>query len=60
MALALVAQDRVPLARIARTYGSGVYAIYYHGDHPAYAAVSGTETPIYVGKADPKSADART
>lgn len=60
VALALVAQDRVPLARIARTYGSGVYAIYYHGDHPAYAAVSGTETPIYVGKADPKSADART
>ncbi len=60
VALALVAQDKVPLARIARTYGSGVYAIYYHGDHPAYAAVSGTETPIYVGKADPKSADART
>ena len=60
VALALVAQDRVPLARIARTYGSGVYAIYYHGDHPAYATVSNTETPIYVGKADPKSADART
>jgi hypothetical protein len=60
VALALVAQDKVPLARIARTYGSGVYAIYYHGDHPAYAVVSGTETPIYVGKADPKSADART
>jgi len=35
VALALVAQDKVPLARIARTYGSGVYAIYYHGDHPA-------------------------
>ena len=60
VALALVAQDRVPMDRIARTYGSGVYAIYYHGDHPAYSAVSGTETPIYVGKADPKQADART
>ncbi|WP_211961392.1 Eco29kI family restriction endonuclease [Cupriavidus plantarum] len=60
VALALIAQDKVPLARIARTYGSGVYAIYYRGDHPAYAAVSGSETPIYVGKADPKSADART
>jgi len=60
VALALVAQDKVPLARIARTYGSGVYAIYYQGDHPAYAAVSRTETPIYVGKADPKNADART
>lgn len=60
VALALIAQDKVPMARIARTYGSGVYAIYYQGDHPAYAAVSRTETPIYVGKADPKSADART
>ncbi len=60
VALALVAQDKVPLARIARTYGSGVYAIYYRGNHPAYAAVSGTETPIYVGKADPERADART
>ena len=36
-----------------KTYGSGVYAIYYHGDsHPAYSPISGTETPIYVGKAD--------
>lgn len=60
IALALIAQEKVPLARIARTYGSGVYAIYYHGDHPAYAPVSGMETPMYVGKADPKSADART
>ena len=60
VALALIAQDRVPMDRIARTYGSGVYAIYYQGDHPAYASVSGTETPIYVGKADPKQADART
>ena len=53
VALALLAQDRIPIARIARTYGSGVYALYYQGDHPAYAAVSRTETPIYVGKADP-------
>lgn len=60
VALALIAQDRVPMDRIARTYGSGVYAIYYTGAHPAYAPVSGTETPIYVGKADPKRADART
>lgn len=60
VALALISQDRIPLGRIARTYGSGVYAIYYHGDHPAYAPVSGTETPLYVGKADPKNNDART
>jgi hypothetical protein len=37
-----------------------VYAIYYQGDHPAYACASRTETPIYVGKADPKVPDART
>lgn len=60
VALALIAQDKVPMDRIARTYGSGVYAIYYSGSHPAYGAVSGSETPIYVGKADPKQADART
>jgi Eco29kI restriction endonuclease len=41
-------------------YGSGVYAIYYRGDHPLYAAISGTETPIYVGKADPAADDAST
>lgn len=60
VALALIAQNRVPLGKIARTYGSGVYALYYSGDHPAYAAVSGTETPIYVGKADPQTPNART
>jgi hypothetical protein len=60
VALALMAQERVPIERIARTYGSGVYAIYYKGDHPAYSFVSCTETPIYVGKADPKQMDART
>ncbi|WP_260292392.1 Eco29kI family restriction endonuclease [Sedimenticola hydrogenitrophicus] len=60
VALALIAQDRVPLGRLAKTYGSGVYAIYYHGDHPLYGPVSGTETPIYVGKADPENPTART
>lgn len=59
VALALIAQDKVPLDRIAKTYGSGVYGIYYHGDHPTYAPLAGTETPIYVGKADPKQPDAR-
>ncbi len=60
VALALIAQDRVPLGRVPRIYGSGVYAVYYRGDHPLYAKVSGTETPIYVGKADPQSPNART
>ncbi len=56
--LALLAQDRVPLERIGKTYGSGIYAIYYDGKHPLYAPVVGTETPVYVGKADPKAVDA--
>lgn len=35
--------------------GSGIYAIYYHGEgEPAYSPISGAETPIYIGKADPK------
>jgi hypothetical protein len=54
VALALVAQDRKKLGGLARFYGSGVYAIYYTGSHPLYEPISGTETPIYVGKADPK------
>ena len=32
VSLALVAQQRYPLADIGRFYGSGVYAIYYKGD----------------------------
>lgn len=60
VALALLAQEKVPLGRIARAYGSGVYAIYYSGDHPAYAPVSDSETPLYVGKADPKNPNALT
>jgi hypothetical protein len=51
--LALLAQDRAPLLELRPTYGSGVYAIYYVGGHPAYAEIAQTETPIYVGKADP-------
>ena len=53
VALALISQDRRPLGDLPKFYGSGVYAIYYTGDHDLYAPISGTETPIYVGKADP-------
>lgn len=59
VSLALVAQARHPLSDIPRTYGSGVYAIYYRGDYPLYAPISGTETPIYVGQAAPASNHAR-
>lgn len=58
--MTMIAQDRKPLATIERFYGSGVYAIYYHGDFPAYAAISSREHPIYVGKADPASAASKT
>ncbi|MCQ0990558.1 Eco29kI family restriction endonuclease [Jiella marina] len=54
VALALVAQDRKPLKDLGKFYGSGVYAIYYTGTESLYAPIAGTETPIYVGKADPQ------
>lgn len=42
-------------------YGSGVYAVYYHGgSEAAYQPISKTETPIYVGKADPIDSEAET
>ncbi len=53
VAAALIAQPRVPMELLQPAYGAGVYAIYYNGDHPAYSVISGSETPIYVGKADP-------
>lgn len=60
VALALVAQPRSPLASVPKTYGSGIYAIYYNGRFDAYAPISGTETPIYVGTASPSIPNART
>lgn len=56
----MLAQDRVPLGTLGRFHGSGVYALYYKGDFPAYVPIRGTDTPIYVGKADPATRDART
>jgi len=52
-------QPRIPLAAIQRFHGSGVYALYYKGAFAPYAPVSGTETPVYVGKADPAEDTAR-
>jgi hypothetical protein len=60
VSLALVAQQRHPLSAIPRTYGSGVYAIYYTGDFAAYRPISKSETPIYVGQAAPVISNART
>jgi hypothetical protein len=58
--IALVAQDRHPIDAVPRFYGSGVYALYYAGSFQPYAPIVGTETPIYVGKADPEDANAKT
>jgi len=54
----MLEQPRHPMTDIGRFYGSGVYAIYYNGDFPAYAAIRGSERPIYIGKADPANPDA--
>lgn len=60
VSLALVAQPRQPMSEIPRFYGSGVYAIYYNGEHSLYAPLSKSETPIYVGQAAPTVSNART
>jgi hypothetical protein len=58
--ITMIAQTRKPLANVERFYGSGVYAIYYNGDFPAYAPISKREHPIYVGKADPSDPASKT
>ena len=58
VAEALLAQDVQPLPP-SRFIGAGVYALYYIGDFPAYAALADVNKndqflcPIYVGKAVP-------
>lgn len=60
IALALVAQPRVALSAVQPFYGAGVYAIYYRGPFAQYAAIAGSETPIYIGQAAPAAQNART
>ncbi len=60
VAITMVAQQRKPLAKIERFYGSGVYARYYNGDFPAYVGIANREHPIYVGKADPTNPASKT
>ena len=61
-AIALLGQDRTALDSLADTkfYGSGIYAIYYHGEFPQYSPIVQTENPIYVGVASPKLSVAKT
>lgn len=60
IARTLLEQPRTRLTELRRFYGSGVYAIYYDGDFPAYKRVSGKDWPLYVGKADPAVPEATT
>lgn len=60
VALALLAQARVPLGAVNRFYGAGIYALYYTGNFSFYKPLSKKEHPIYVGKADPKDTNAAT
>jgi hypothetical protein len=59
VALTTIAQQRHPLVSLQPFYGAGVYALYYNGPFDAYSLLSGTEQPIYVGKADPKDVAAK-
>jgi len=54
VSLALIAQDRQSLEHLTKFYGAGIYALYYTGNSVVYSAISGSETPIYIGKASPK------
>lgn len=56
----MLEQPRHKLETLHEFYGSGVYAIYYHGKHKAYKRISGKDTPIYAGKADPPTPLAAT
>ena len=47
-------QPRVSFAEVGNAEGPGIYALFYTGQHPAYAAITGTPLPIYVGKAVPR------
>jgi hypothetical protein len=58
--IAMIAQPRKPLTAVEKFYGSGVYALYYHGDFKAYRGITKKEHPIYVGKADPADPAAKT
>ena len=54
----MLEQPREPLGALGKFYGSGVYALYYRGGFDAYRPIKDTDTPIYVGKADPPSQEA--
>lgn len=55
----IVQFEKQPLEHLTTTVnaqGPGIYALFYHGQFGAYAPISCSETPIYVGKAVPPGA----
>jgi len=54
VATALLNNPTVSLPPTTSFPGAGVYVVYYGGKFAAYAPISKTEVPIYVGKAIPK------
>lgn len=60
IATAMMERPKVKLNEVGKYYGSGIYAIYYVGGFKAYAPISKTDHPIYVGKADPQEGGAKT
>ena len=56
----LLVQPIQLMSDVEQFYGSGVYAIYYGGDFPAYQPIKNTDNPIYVGKADPEELHAKS
>lgn len=61
LARELMKSDLMPLDDIEPFYGDGVYALFYHGDFPAYRELADVNSdkpgtlPIYIGKAGPKT-----
>lgn len=59
-AIALLTQAKEQLDNVRRTYGAGVYALYYTGDLSVYGGISGTETKSHSISASPQSAQSQT
>lgn len=53
LALHFGEQPQVPLDGTADVTGPGIYALFYSGPFDTYSPISGTDAPIYVGKAVP-------
>ncbi len=53
MVLHFEKQTKERLDGIAGVAGPGIYALFYSGSLPVYTPISGSERPIYVGKAVP-------